>query len=190
MTGCVVVMLSRTVLAVLRYEWQRPVSLTAALHTMIGRQSATPHWFDTGFTARRGRTRQACTHQDDALCRRHRRLRRHIRGQGSCQRVLPTVHDPAARHQLRDPLGRRAAGHSRRAADRIASGQALLAVLVHHRQHLGCRAPRPPARMIMWASTDRPPDDWPAIVALCGSPPNGPTLSCTQRRAACWSISP
>ena len=40
------------------------------------------------------------------------------------------------------------------------------------------------------ASTDTPPADWPAIVTLRGSPPNCAMLRCTQRSAACWSISP
>ncbi len=41
-----------------------------------------------------------------------------------------------------------------------------------------------------WASTDRPPADWPAMVTLYGSPPNWLMLRWTQRSAACWSISP
>jgi hypothetical protein len=41
-----------------------------------------------------------------------------------------------------------------------------------------------------WESTDRPPADWPAMVTLCGSPPNRLMLAWTQRSAACWSISP
>ena len=50
-------------------------------------------------------------------------------------------------------------------------------------------SPREPAET-MWASTDRPPADSPAIVTLCGLPPNRAILSRTQRSAACWSISP
>jgi hypothetical protein len=38
--------------------------------------------------------------------------------------------------------------------------------------------------------TPVPPDDWPAMVTLSGSPPNSRMLLCTQRRAACWSIRP
>ena len=34
------------------------------------------------------------------------------------------------------------------------------------------------------------PADWPPTVTLPGSPPNAAMLRCTQRSAACWSISP
>ena len=51
------------------------------------------------------------------------------------------------------------------------------------------KSPREPGET-RWASTDRPPADWPAIVTLCGSPPNCAMLRCTQRSAACWSIKP
>ena len=38
--------------------------------------------------------------------------------------------------------------------------------------------------------TEAPPADSPKIVTLRRSPPNAPMLRCTQRSAACWSISP
>ena len=51
------------------------------------------------------------------------------------------------------------------------------------------KSPRAPGETI-WARTDRPPADWPAMVTLRGSPPNRAMLRWTQRRAACWSIRP
>ena len=51
------------------------------------------------------------------------------------------------------------------------------------------KSPRAPDETI-WASTDRPPADSPAMVTLCGSPPNRAMLRWTQRSAACWSIRP
>ena len=38
--------------------------------------------------------------------------------------------------------------------------------------------------------TDQPPADSPPIVTRAGSPPKAGMFSCTQRSAACWSISP
>ena len=51
------------------------------------------------------------------------------------------------------------------------------------------KSPRAPDETI-WASTDRPPADSPAMVTLSGSPPNRAMLRWTQRSAACWSIRP
>src|SRR5215469_11527342 len=39
-------------------------------------------------------------------------------------------------------------------------------------------------------SVDRPPADSPKMVTLPGLPPKLAMLRCTQRRAACWSMSP
>jgi hypothetical protein len=41
-----------------------------------------------------------------------------------------------------------------------------------------------------WEQTDHPPADSPPIVTRAGSPPKAAMFSCTQRSAACWSISP
>ena len=41
-----------------------------------------------------------------------------------------------------------------------------------------------------FAHTLAPPADSPKIVTLPGAPPNANALLCTQRIAACWSISP
>ena len=51
------------------------------------------------------------------------------------------------------------------------------------------KSPREPGET-RWASTETPPADSPAIVTLCGSPPNRAMLCWTQRSAACWSIRP
>ncbi len=50
-------------------------------------------------------------------------------------------------------------------------------------------SPREPGE-VMCTSTDRPPEDWPAMVTLRRSPPNLSMFCCTQRSAACWSIRP
>jgi hypothetical protein len=42
----------------------------------------------------------------------------------------------------------------------------------------------------MFAHTLAPPADSPKIVTRPGSPPDANALFCTQRIAACWSISP
>ena len=40
------------------------------------------------------------------------------------------------------------------------------------------------------AEPDRPPPEPPPIVTRAGSPPKAAMFCCTQRSAACWSISP
>ena len=83
---------------------------------------------------------------------------------------------------------RRLVRAARLVGERLAGGLGVGERLLGQRERaaLHDRPLEQPARAArdQWTSTDTPPADWPAIVTLCGSPPNWAMLCRTQRSAA------